>query len=100
MKKMEYLTLDERKIIEQMLKEGYSGRAIARTLNRSASTVNSDIRLNGSKEEYNAEKAHADSKRKIFKEDLTLNSLKKRLENLEMQLEILLETIKDIKNGS
>ena len=46
MKKRKKLNFEERSVIETMLKQGYSQRAIAKKLGRVPSTINKEIRLN------------------------------------------------------
>jgi IS30 family transposase len=102
-------TLNERKQIEALLKKQLPGAEIAREINRSKNGVNTEIRLNGGRVNYSAEKAF-DNSEKVQKEKIrkqteflrkTLNPYKKlseRIENLEMQIEILIDTIKELKN--
>lgn len=57
---MEYLTFNERKMIEKMLKEKSSYRNIARVLSRSHTTIIYEVKTNKKpyEKEYNAELAH------------------------------------------
>jgi IS30 family transposase len=104
-------TLAERKKIERFLKMRFSCGAIAKELGRSKNGVVSEVRRNGGKKEYNAEKAQeqAETRRtnkyknlieinKGKRENHPIHRMKMRIDNLEMQLEILYETIKEMKN--
>jgi IS30 family transposase len=51
------LTLQERREIERLLKEGLSISRTARTINRSSSGVSAEVLINGGRKLYNAEKA-------------------------------------------
>ena len=55
---MKYVTLEERKRIEKMLKEGCGMREIGRVLGRSHSIVVEDVKRNGGRWGYRAEMAH------------------------------------------
>ncbi len=99
------LTLEERKQIEQLIKQGLSCGNIAQEINRSKNCVVVEVRRNG-KELYNAKLAHKDAierdqkKRRVvslkLKEAPPSYQMKQRIENLEMQVEILHDTIKEI----
>ena len=95
-----YITYEERKLIEKFLKENKTYAYISKALNRPPSTIRYEITRVGSKN-YTAEKAtpinsyyrlEVDEVDKIKGSDL-----KQKIENLEMQIGILMETIKEMK---
>jgi helix-turn-helix protein len=53
------LKLEERKSIEHLLKEGWTLGAIARSIGRSHSGVKLEVKRNGGREVYNAERAQS-----------------------------------------
>lgn len=100
---LRYLTLDERQQIE-LHKDILSASKIASLIGRSKNCVVCELRRHGGKENYNAKKAH----------DHFLHNMKARhvgrkaptdweapsvvrFRNIEMQLEILFEEIKNLK---
>ena len=108
------LNLEERQIIEQMLTERYPHAKIAELLDRGQSHISREIRNQSVNGLYNAiyaeEKSKENRKRsakrisQIKKElrekrDVSYSTLKVRVENLEMQIEILTDTIKELING-
>jgi IS30 family transposase len=108
------LNLENRQIIEQMIKERYSHAKIAELLDRGQSHISREIRnhsVNGLynaiyAEEYSKESRKRSAKRisqtkiELQKErDIPYSTLKVRVENLEMQIEILTDTIKELLNG-
>ena len=108
-----YLTFKERELIEKYSKEGKSGGEIARLLNRGRTTINREIRLNGY-EDYTAKKAQErhETVKKEGKERVsqklkgthtphtytTMRKNRQRIDELEMQIDILCETIKELKD--
>ena len=54
---MKYLTFNDRKIIEKLLKQNLTYRAIGRTIGRSHTTVSEEIKLNSGQLGYSAERA-------------------------------------------
>jgi len=105
------LTLAERKQIQRLLRMNFSCSAIAIEIGRSKNGIVSEVRRNGGRRLYDGEKAHnAALERQIKRyENLSIINSKKtdnhpihrmkiRIDNLEMQLEILYETIKEMKN--
>jgi IS30 family transposase len=54
---MKHLTFDDRKVIEKLLKQNLSYRAIGRALCRSHTTISDEIRLNSGQLGYSAERA-------------------------------------------
>lgn len=99
-------TLEERKVIQKLLKQGFSGTNIAKHLHRSQNGVNYEIRRNGGRNKYDAEKAHeiiikrrmeSNEKRRNANLGKSGPGLNKRVQNLEMQVEVLFETIKEMR---
>jgi len=106
MKKVTRLTLQERMLIEKHIKRDLSCREIAKIIGRSKNGVTSEIRRNGGREKYNAEQAnlntiHIEQQKyqklsERNKAQAYKSSFEKRIDNLEMQLQILTETIREI----
>ena len=105
-----YFTLEERKEIERLCKLGMSGGRIAKSINRSKNGINAEIRVNGGKENYNAEKAHFDGIKRIehgYKKLVTRNknaispytALKESVDSLEMRMQILFELVEQKINS-
>lgn len=102
------LTFDERKKIEEGLSSGLSGSKIARSLGRSVNAISYDVRINGGRLSYTAAKAQESSVKRLLEKyqrvsdtattQKTQYYMKQRLENLEMQVEILHEAIKELMN--
>jgi IS30 family transposase len=109
------LTLQERYIIQRLLHEGHSCNEIAKLIGRGKNTIVVEVRRAGGREKYEPEKAQRDSDKRYIddrhakshtlkeraKTERYFNpyiSLKERIENLEMQIEILTDTIKQMRN--
>ncbi|MFH1858756.1 MAG: helix-turn-helix domain-containing protein [Patescibacteria group bacterium] len=56
--KGKHLTKEERFCVEKLLKIGQSYQKIADALERGKSTIGEEVKNNGGREKYNAEKAH------------------------------------------
>lgn len=103
------LTFQERKLLQYYKDKPFSSRDISAFLDRGCNTAAREYRANGGRENYNAKIAHkravitkekADGNRSITLKKNALNpfeALKKRIHNLEMQVEILLDVIKEFK---
>lgn len=100
-------TLNERKIIQSLLAVGKTGGEIAKALNRSKTGTNFEIRKHGGRRSYDAVQAHnaavkANNERI---EKLRVKNKKKpeslgiRVEALEMQINIIKETLKGLLYG-
>lgn len=100
------LTLEERRLIEKYIKMGISFNQQARMIGRSNYTIADEIRRNGGRENYCAEKAQeravvmrgrssSNSQSKVYKG--RIDKLETRVDSLEMQIEILMDLIKEIK---
>jgi len=102
------LYLMERKFIAKMIKEGLSLCQIAHELNRGKNTVIAEVRRNGGRLEYDPVKAQQIAIEKKEKKHLKCSqstkgkmsnpfmNLNERIENIEMQLEIITETLKEL----
>ncbi len=109
-RKIKRITYLERMQIEILLKEGLEISEIASILGRSRSSLSTEIVRAGGREVYSA--SISQHQRDIFKkiriENLkkerprklikTNDSIEQRFKNLEMQIEILHDTIKDLLN--
>ena len=93
------ITFEERQQIEKLIKTGATCAFMAKQLGRSVNGIASEIR-HLKKENYEAEKAHAmaEERSKRTKKSVFIDKgmTDQRIENLEMQVEILHDTIKDI----
>lgn len=105
------LSLEERKQIYQCIIDGKSLYYIAETLGRRKCTIFEEIKRNGGKELYNPDEAHQkyrknkekkhqvrEKKFNAVKENDQYKILCTRMDNLEMQLEIALDAIQELKN--
>jgi IS30 family transposase len=102
------LTFSERKEIEKYNKKGWSCQEIAIHIGRSKNAVVTDIRRAGGALFYTAKGAQniadatkAEKYRKLSernKGNKITFKMKERIENLEMQVEILYDTIKELIN--
>jgi IS30 family transposase len=105
------LNLEERTKIEGLLKdESLSLSAISRKIGRGKNTVVTEVRLNGGRDKYNAEKAQKryDDLRKAQYEKLSKHN--KGIQNkafanadkisiIEMQLEIIIDQLNKLTKG-
>jgi IS30 family transposase len=104
------LTLEERKEIKKRLLRGYSCSVISKILERGKNSVVVEVRRNGGKDKYDPNKAHEDYLERKVQRDLKVSKLnknnqfnpyhhlKEKVENLEMQVEILYDEIQRIRN--
>jgi IS30 family transposase len=105
-----HLTYAERKTIYHWIQKGESLREIARIINRGGNTVVREVRVNGGRYEYNPLEAQQTYKENIIKTNIKRSetvkekslsnpymSLCNRIENLEMQLEIVANVLKELK---
>lgn len=116
--KRKRLTLEDRKLIEEHLKNGGRPRRIAELLGFSFSSIYRELRKNGGVRNYSAEKAHQTYLNMLTRlsEQMSKNHKKKqentdfrreipsdildRISSLEMQIEILYDTITEIKKNT
>ena len=106
MGKVRCFTLEERKEIEKLLKQGESLPEISRKIGRSKSGLVYETRRCGNKDDYTAEEAHRVARSTLVEKYSILSErnagqyygikYKQRIENLEMQIEILHDCIKEI----
>ncbi len=99
-------SLEERELIEKYIRKGFSLSEISIIINRSKNGVIHEVRRNEGRETYNALKAHqraeeikANKYKKIsegMKGKAVRSPYETRLKSLEMQVEILHETIKEL----
>jgi len=98
------ISLHERREINRLLREKFSLGKIAKKIGRSKTTIVSEVRRNGGAESYNAVKAEARAvlmKNKRLSEIIQLSPyqrLDQRIQNLEMQVEILVDAIKELSH--
>jgi IS30 family transposase len=107
MGKGRYLTFEQRKLIEKYANKSFNGTEISKIVGISKSGVNRELRRCG-RDLYNAEQAQSESDmrlsekyNKLSKENKgkvmsPIPQYLKRIENLEMQVEILHDTIKEL----
>lgn len=104
MVKVRFFTLEERYQIQYLLSRGYSARKIARELERSLNGIIHELKKNDGKD-YDAVTAHAKRRmpkvklQEVHKKPLEKprkTSNEKRISNLEMQVEILIETVRSL----
>lgn len=103
------LTLEERIFIEKLLRQGVSCGEISRRLNRGKNTVVYEVRRYGGRDTYIATQAEAASRQKMVDRYEKLSKMnlghkynlgiKFRLENLEMQMEIVIETLNKMRRN-
>jgi IS30 family transposase len=105
-----HLSKWEREFIQQNLYKGMSVKRIAYALKRASTTIYHEISRNGGKDVYRADEAHKRyMEQGTIRKELTGINLKKNhsqttqmeISSLKMQVEILFEMIKDLreKNG-
>jgi len=101
------LTLEERKKIHKYLQTGESLSRISYHIGRGKNSVIVEVRRNGGYESYDPFKAHESAIKRKEEADRkrSLNGqvspnpyifLRNRIDNLEFQLEILIDTIKEL----
>jgi len=110
------LSFEERKTIEKFLKEKWSCSAIGKSLGRGKNTIVTEVRrasINGKysakigqrltekrkREGYEKMVNHPNRKR-FVKGGINVITLNKRIENLENQLEIIIDFLKENMRGS
>jgi DNA-binding transcriptional MerR regulator len=94
------LNFQERKVIQDLLDHGTEIKDISEILQRSQATVRAEIKKYGGVRSYNAENAQKNSdltKKEANKyKNSPVQHLRIRVDNLEMQLEIMTETLKEM----
>lgn len=91
-----YLTLDERKKIERLNNLGWRKVKIAKTLERAESAIFYEFSKN--EKPYNAEKAQKRFN-EAKKKQGTSSKLKEQIKNIENQLQIVFDILRELKNG-
>lgn len=91
------ISFEERKRIEQILKENpkIHFRDMAHSLNRNVSTIHYEIKKGGGKKNYSAEIAQRFSMAAVSQRRSKVSDLYKRLSNIEMQLELVFDLLKE-----
>lgn len=102
------LSIEERKEIYRLLHAGHNASHIAKLMNRSKNGITTEIRKNGGALNYNfikaseeAEKRRAERYKQLsekFKGRVFSPNYSKKIQNLEFQIEILHETLKELMN--
>lgn len=104
----QHLCLSERNTIARMIKRGSSLAEIARKLGRGKQTIAAEVKKNGGRDAYKPVDAHKSAEQRKIERDIkcsyaiktrfsrTDQDLVERVENLEMQLAIISETLKEI----
>jgi len=108
MGRVDPINFEERKVIEELLQLDYSGSQIAYEINRHKNSINFEIRRNGGRKNYKAEIAqqrhndigmlkNSSLREKYDKGKHPISRMKQKIENLEMQMEILTDSIKELR---
>ena|ERR1700677_3407599 len=99
-----FLSLDQRKQIKEMIDEQIPMSVIATKIKKQKSFIYREIIQNGGRDNYNPETAHENCLYPPLPSNYRIRDLiencevmEKKIENLEMQMEILIDTIKEIK---
>lgn len=107
-KQYQHLCLTERNTIAKMIKKGMCLSAIARHLNRGKQTIAAEVSRNGGRDAYSPKEAHNSAVQRKIERDIKCSysiknrfsrpdqNIVERLENLEMQFEIIAETLKEV----
>ncbi len=110
-KQYQHLCPGERNTIAKMIKKGYCLAAIAKALGRGKQTICAEVNKNGGRDTYNPAEAQKKAEQRKLERDIKCKyaiknryikpneNLIERLENLEMQFEILSETLKEVTRG-
>jgi IS30 family transposase len=100
------LDFEERKLLEENLKRNYTMQKIARIMNRSGTGLTKEVKKNGGRLKYNAIEAqkradfHRENRDRSNYQQGKFYKLDLKITNLEMQMDILVETIKELRNGN
>lgn len=101
------LKLEERQQIEKLIKEkpDLSFAEISKLIGRGRNTVVEEVRKNGGREVYNAKVAHhryldlrAKKNQNYTPENHPMHRLKNKIDAIEMQLEIIIEELRALRN--
>ena len=88
------INLEERRLIEKLLKEGCSYKQISSHLNRSKSTISYEIKKGGGRENYSAEVANNSTTSFV---DVNLKDLLDQIESKLMAIEIFIERFETLE---
>jgi IS30 family transposase len=105
------LTRDERELIYQYIHKGWSCAHIAIKLGRSKNGITAEVRKNGGRVKYDPDKAEEEAQNR---KKLRIRNLRyavsenkqhhltndQRIENMQMQIDIILEMVKKLKDKS
>lgn len=106
------LTFQERKEIKRLIGQGWNLSEIGRTINRGKNTIIAEVRRNGgplfyepvkAQERFEVLKKERIDRCKKMSAGQTANpyrALERRIQNLEMQIEILVDAIKERSHES
>lgn len=101
------LKFEERRQVEKLIKEcpDLSLTQISKLINRGKNTVIDEVRKNGGREVYNAELAHhryldlrAKKSQNVTLENHPIHRMKNKIDAIEMQLEIIIEELRALRN--
>lgn len=105
------ITFEERKHLEKLVQMGISLKECARRMNRPPTTITQEIKRTGGRENYNATEAQKQSEERIIKRNLVVSKhnkeakenhpiarMKTKIDNIEMQLEIVIDQLKELLN--
>ncbi len=102
------LTFEERMLIENYISQGYSLTQISKKLSRGANTIVTEVRKNGGRDNYKPLEAHKRNEL-VLKTANEIRSIEQknkvnpyvkisdRVDFLEMQIEILVDSIKQLR---
>lgn len=103
-RKKRNLALEEREVIQNLLQQKYTMHYIATVLNRNPCSIHREIKRYTIDGVYDAKKAHdectanmARTIRKPGNMKELFNDLETRMSNMEMHIDILIETIKELQ---
>lgn len=100
------LTLKERKEIKYFIDQMFSMHEIARKVGRSSTCILNEVRRYGGRDNYDPILAHKKAidanelrieKLKKFNYQYSKKSMEDRISNIEMQIDIIIQTIKELK---
>ena len=105
-KEIKVFSFEERLVLEENLKRNYSMEKIGRIMNRSGTGLHKEVKKNGGRYKYNAVEAQKRAEKNREQRDRSnyhqgkVYKIEVRITNLEMQIDILFEAIKELKNAS
>lgn len=94
------LSLKEREEIERLLNLGFGIVKIAKALSRSKGAISTEVLRNGGREKYNAKQANDNSFKRKNVYIKKINDLDCRINNIEMQLDIIIDELMKLKNNT